>query len=48
MSSKISECELESPVGAIDDHFDGDKGVRANWHGVRCLCSHGRQTASGG
>jgi hypothetical protein len=43
MSSKISEGEFESSIGAIDDDLDGDKGVRANWYSVRRLCSHGRQ-----
>lgn len=43
MSSKISEGEFESSIGAIDDDLDSDKGVRANWYSVRRLCSHGRQ-----
>lgn len=46
MSSKISQSELESSVGAIYDDFDGDEGVRANWYRVRCLGSHERQTVS--
>jgi hypothetical protein len=46
MSSKISQSELESSIGAIYDDFHGDKGVGANWYRVWCLGSHGRQTAS--
>lgn len=48
MSSKVSERELESAVGAINDDFDGDKSVRPNWHCVRRLSSHGRQMALNG
>lgn len=47
MSSKISERELKSPVGAIYHDFNGDEAVRADRYSVRWRCSHGRRTASG-
>ena len=45
MSTEISQGKLESSIGAIYDDFDGDQGIRANWHSMGCLGRHGRQTS---
>jgi hypothetical protein len=46
MSTQISEGQLESSVGAIDDDFDSDEGVGARWYRLGHLCSHDGRTSS--
>jgi hypothetical protein len=48
VSSEVSQGKLESSVSTIYEDLDCDERVRADWHGVRCLGSHRRQTGSSG